>query len=66
MTSKTDIQAFIDRWHPSGGSESANFQLYASELADLLGVERPNPIIKLDVTASIFTQAHLSDLQSHQ
>ncbi|WP_190293729.1 class I SAM-dependent DNA methyltransferase [Roseibium aggregatum] len=38
-----EIDAFIDRWKPSGGSEMANFQTFANELTDLLGVERPKP-----------------------
>ena len=43
---KTDPQAvetFIARWEKSGGSESANFQTFAGELCDLLGVVRPEP-----------------------
>ena len=38
-----DIDAFIDRWEKSGGSESANFQMFAGELCDLLGLPRPDP-----------------------
>ena len=37
------VDAFIDRWEKSGGSESANFQMFASELCDLLGLPRPDP-----------------------
>lgn len=37
------IEDFIARWRVSGGSESANFQTFASELCDLLEVERPKP-----------------------
>ena len=37
------IEAFIARWEKSGGSELANFQSFANELCDLLGVERPEP-----------------------
>lgn len=32
---------FIERWAASGGSERANFQRFAIELAQLLGVEEP-------------------------
>jgi hypothetical protein len=39
----TSIDAFIERWKPSGGSEITNFQSFAAELTDLLGVERPKP-----------------------
>lgn len=38
-----DIDRFIDRWKPSGGSERANYQLFLAELCDLLAVERPDP-----------------------
>lgn len=37
------IDEFIDRWKPSGGSERANFQTFANELCDVLGVPRPAP-----------------------
>ena len=43
---KTDPQAvetFIARWEKSGGSESANFQMFAAELCGLLGLPRPDP-----------------------
>ncbi len=38
-----EADAFIDRWAKSGGSELANFQLFAAELCDLLGVAKPDP-----------------------
>ena len=38
-----DIGAFIARWEKSGGSESANFQMFADELCDLLGLPPPDP-----------------------
>ncbi len=34
---------FIDRWKNSGAAERANYQLFLSELCDVLGVERPEP-----------------------
>ncbi len=37
------IEAFIDRWAKSGGSELANFQTFANELCDLLGLPSPEP-----------------------
>jgi len=37
----TGVEAFIDRWRPSGGSERANYQLFLSELCDLVGVVKP-------------------------
>jgi len=38
-----NIQLFIDRWKNSGAAERANYQLFLSELCDLLGVTRPEP-----------------------
>ncbi len=38
-----DIDTFIERWEGSGGSERANFQSFANDLCDVLGVERPKP-----------------------
>lgn len=38
-----DVEGFISRWKPSGGSERANFQQFAVELTQLLGVPAPNP-----------------------
>ena len=43
MTPTPDIDAFIARWAASGAAERANFQTFANELCDLLGVERPHP-----------------------
>lgn len=40
------IEEFIDRWKRSGGSERANFQTFANELCDALGVPRPTPAIE--------------------
>lgn len=39
----TDVQAFIDRWDKSGGAERANYALFLSELAELIGAARPDP-----------------------
>lgn len=35
--------SFITRWGQSGVAERANYQLFLSELCDMLGVERPQP-----------------------
>ena len=37
------VDDFIGRWGKSGGAESANFQTFANELCDLLGVPKPDP-----------------------
>ena len=34
---------FIARWEHSGSGERANYQLFLSELCDLIGVPRPEP-----------------------
>jgi len=36
-------EQFISRWKASGASERANYQLFLTELCDLLGVEKPRP-----------------------
>jgi hypothetical protein len=39
-----NVEAFITRWQGRvGGQERANYALFLSELADALGVERPEP-----------------------
>jgi hypothetical protein len=38
-----NVQHFIDRWKNSGAAERANYQLFLSELCDVLGVPRPDP-----------------------
>ncbi|TCZ67310.1 class I SAM-dependent DNA methyltransferase [Flaviaesturariibacter aridisoli] len=42
-TSLLTPDAFITRWKGSGASERANYQLFLTELCDLLGVEKPRP-----------------------
>lgn len=39
-----DLSTFIQRWKNSGGAERANFQLFATELAEVLGLEKPKPV----------------------
>ncbi|WP_320196527.1 class I SAM-dependent DNA methyltransferase (plasmid) [Agrobacterium rosae] len=47
--SKQTIDEFVVRWKSTGGSEHANYQLFVIELADLLGVDRPNPATDDDI-----------------
>jgi len=42
------VQAFITRWSKSGGAERANYQLFLSELCDVLEVPRPEPTVEDD------------------
>ncbi|MDP2808687.1 MAG: class I SAM-dependent DNA methyltransferase, partial [Rhodocyclaceae bacterium] len=37
------IEAFIARWQSAGGSERANYQLFITELCELLGLPKPEP-----------------------
>jgi hypothetical protein len=46
--SSDGIEAFIKRWKRSGAAERANYQLFLSELCDVLGVERPHPTVPDD------------------
>ncbi len=43
MASGCETSEFIERWASSGAAERANYQLFLSELCDLLGVARPDP-----------------------
>lgn len=52
------INDFIDRWKNSGGSERANFQTFANELCDALGVPRPAPATET-ATANSYCFEHL-------
>ena len=42
-SNRSVLQAFIARWSDSGAAERANYQLFLSELCDLLDVPRPDP-----------------------
>ena len=42
-TDPAAIDDFIGKWEKSGGAEMANFQTFANELCDLLGMPKPDP-----------------------
>lgn len=43
-TSTADpVPAFIARWQASGAAERANYQLFLTELCDILAVQKPEP-----------------------
>jgi hypothetical protein len=42
------VREFISRWERSGAAERANYQLFLSELCDLLEVPRPSPSVPND------------------
>jgi hypothetical protein len=37
------VSEFITRWQSSGAAERANYQMFLSELCDIIGVPRPDP-----------------------
>ena len=43
MASPDTVEAFIVRWQSAGGSERANYQLFITELCELLGLPKPEP-----------------------
>ncbi len=48
-SSEPDLTAgFVRRWESSGAAERANYQLFLSELCDVLSVPRPNPTLPDD------------------
>lgn len=42
-TDATHVARFITRWQHASGSERANYQLFVTELCELLGVPKPDP-----------------------
>lgn len=47
------ITAFITRWSSSGAAERANYQMFLSELCDIIGVPRPDPTTA-DTTKNLY------------
>lgn len=43
---KGDIDAFIETWAASGGGERSNYQLFLTQLCDLLGVPQPERAVE--------------------
>lgn len=39
------IESFITRWENSGAAERANYQMFLSELCDVIGIPRPDPTL---------------------
>lgn len=52
-----DIAAFISRWAPSAAAERANYQIFLSELCDLLEVPRPEPSVAGGANHYVFERA---------
>lgn len=51
------VSEFITRWEASGAAERANYQLFLSELCDVLGVPRPEPA-KADPSLNSYVFEH--------
>jgi hypothetical protein len=52
------VAAFVARWSASGAAERANYQLFLTELCDILDVPRPDPATPDDaVNAYVFERA---------
>ena len=54
------VNAFVLRWEKAKGKERSNYQMFFAELADALGVERPNPqgstiAYEFDYSMTIYT-----------
>ncbi|WP_019594800.1 DNA methyltransferase [Thioalkalivibrio sp. ALM2T] len=43
IAAPAQVEAFIDRWRDTGGSERANYQLFLTELCALLDLPQPDP-----------------------
>ena len=57
-TSRPDITNFIERWASSGAAERANYQIFLTELCDVLEVPRPEPTkAEEDENAYVFEKA---------
>ena len=39
----SNVRDFIERWSASGAAERASYQLFLTELCDVIGVEHPRP-----------------------
>lgn len=45
-TPAIDAEGFIARWSPAGGGERSNYQMFLTELSELIGAPRPNPAVE--------------------
>ncbi|MCU0770714.1 MAG: hypothetical protein MUE94_02940 [Verrucomicrobia bacterium] len=48
MPGPVGIDSFLARWSPAGGGERSNYQLFLTELCQVLGVPRPDPAVPED------------------
>jgi hypothetical protein len=67
-----DCEKFVTRWQDSAAAERANYQLFLTELCDILAVPKPEPtrpdvsqnayVFERDVTFQNLTRAKVDDL----
>jgi hypothetical protein len=63
ISAESTALKFISRWERSGGAERANYQSFLNELAELLGVSRPEPA-KSDPLENAYVFDHPVPIQS--
>jgi len=61
-TNHAAVTVFIERWERSGAAERANYQLFLTELCDILGVPRPNPVTASEL-ARTFTRVRADKVE---
>ena len=59
------IAQFIERWEASGAAERANYQLFLSELCDVIGVPHPEPATS-DTTRNAYVFERAVDFHDGQ
>ena len=53
MSESQSVAQFIERWAASGAAERANYQLFLSELCELIGAQHPEPT-KPDISENAY------------
>lgn len=56
-----EIEEFVHRWQVAHGSERANYQLFLTELCDVLELPRPEPASSETGDAHVLEQFHPRD-----
>ncbi len=62
---EAEIAQFIERWECSGAAERANYQLFLSELCDVIGVPHPEPATS-DTTRNAYVFERAVDFEDGQ
>jgi len=45
---EVEIEEYIERWGKSGGAERSNYQLFLTQLCDLIGAPQPEPAVQIE------------------